>query len=81
MSENDAPEGANVVTLTVCGDRIVNGCTSGQMFDLDLGDEGSDERAVNERQVRAWVMGGHVVDPVLATRRKKRKPAKPKGDD
>lgn len=71
--ENEAPRGENTLTLTVCGDRVVNGHVSGETFTVDLGDEGSDERAANERQVRAWIMGGHVVDPVLATRKRKRK--------
>lgn len=69
-----APAGENTVTLTVCGDRVVHGATSGQTFDVDLGEPGSDEREANERQVRAWVMGGHVVDPSLAGRKPKRKP-------
>ena len=64
--ENEAPR----------GDRVVNGHTSGETFEFDLGDEGTDEREANDRQVRAWIMGGHVVDPVLATRRKKRKTKK-----
>ena len=74
--ENEAPEADNTVTLTVTGGRVVNGHRPGETFDFDLGDEGTDERAANDRQVRAWVMGGHVVDPVLATRRKKRKTKK-----
>lgn len=72
VTANAAPDKGNVVTLTVCGDRVVNGCTSGETFDLDLGDPGTDEREANDRQVRAWVMGGHVVDPMLAGRKRKR---------
>lgn len=71
--KNEAPRVGNTLTLTVCGARVVNGHTSGETFTVDLGDEGTDERAANERQVRAWIMGGHVVDPVLSTRKRKRK--------
>lgn len=74
ITANAAPNEGNVITLTVCGDRVVNGHTSGETFEFDLGDEGTDEREANDRQVRAWVMGGHVVDPVLTSRRRKRKP-------
>ena len=72
---NTAPTGENTITLTVtatCG-RVVNGHRPGETFDFDLGDDGTDEREANDRQVRAWVAGGHVVDPVLATRKRKRK--------
>lgn len=70
---NTAPSGDNTITLTVAGARVVNGHRPGETFEFDLGDEGTDEREANDRQVRAWVMGGHVVDPVLATRKRKRK--------
>lgn len=72
--DNDAPAADNLLTLTVCGARVVHGCTAGETFTVDMGDPGSDEREARDRQLRAWVMGGHVVDPVLASRRKKRKP-------
>ena len=71
--ENEAPAGDNTITLEVCGARVVNGHTSGETFDVDLGEPGTDEREANDRQVRAWIAGGHVVDPVLATRKRKRK--------
>lgn len=70
---NTAPTGENTITLTVTGGRVVNGHHPGETFEFDLGEPGSDARAANERQVRAWVAGGHVVDPVLATRKRKRK--------
>lgn len=70
---NEAPSSGNTLTLTVCGDRVVNGHVSGETFTVDLGDEGTDERVANDRQIRAWIMGGHVVDPVLSTRKRKRK--------
>lgn len=80
MTDNTSPTSPeNTITLEVCGDRVVNGHRPGETFEHDLGEPGTDERAVNERQVRAWVMGGHVVDPVLATRKRKRKTKK--GDD
>lgn len=71
---NTAPAGDNTITLTVTGGRVVNGHRPGETFEFDLGEEGTDERDANDRQVRAWVMGGHVVDPVLATRKRKPKP-------
>ena len=70
---NTAPTGDNLIELTVTGGRVVNGHRPGETFSFDLGPEGTDERAANDRQVRAWVAGGHVVDPVLATRKRKRK--------
>lgn len=70
---NTAPSGDNTITLEVTGGRVVNGHRLGETFEFDLGDEGTDERDANDRQVRAWVAGGHVVDPVLATRKRKRK--------
>ena len=70
---NTAPTGDNTITLEVCGTRVVNGHRAGETFDFDLGEPGTDLRDANERQVRAWIMGGHVVDPVLATRKRKRK--------
>lgn len=71
--DNTAPTGDNTITLEVCGARVVNGHRPGETFDFDLGEPGTDLRDANDRQVRAWVMGGHVVDPVLATRKRKRK--------
>lgn len=73
-----APTGDNIIELTVTGGRVVNGHRPGETFSFDLGDEGTDEREANDRQVRAWVAGGHVVDPVLATRKRKRKPSQKK---
>lgn len=73
MSTNTAPAGDNTITLTVTGGRVVNGHQPGETFDFDLGDEGTDARDANDRQVRAWIMGGHVADPVLANRKRKRK--------
>lgn len=70
---NTAPSGDNTITLEVTGGRVVNDHRPGETFEFDLGDPGTDERDANDRQVRAWIMGGHVVDPVLATRRRKRK--------
>lgn len=71
---NDAPSGESIITLTVTGGRVVNGHRPGETFGFDLGEPGTDAREANERQVRAWVMGGHVVDPALATRKRKPKP-------
>lgn len=73
VDTNTAPTGDNLIELTVTGGRVVNGHRPGETFEFDLGEPGSDARAANERQVRAWIMGGHVVDPVLATRKRKRK--------
>lgn len=73
---NTAPAGDNTITLTVTGGRVVNDHRPGETFEFDLGDEGTDDREANERQVRAWVAGGHVADPVLSTRQRKRKPKK-----
>lgn len=70
---NTAPTGDNTITLEVCGARVVNGRRAGETFEYDLGEPGTDLRDANERQLRAWIMGGHVVDPVLATRKRKRK--------
>ncbi len=75
-SENESPSGDNLVELTVTGGRVVNGHRPGETFEFDLGEEGTDERDANDRQVRAWIMGGHVADPVLATRKRKRKTKK-----
>lgn len=74
MDTNTAPTGENVIELTVTGGRVVNGHRPGETFELDLGEPGTDARTVNERQVRAWVMGGHVADPALANRKRKPKP-------
>lgn len=75
-NENEAPVGENTISLTVTGGRVVNGHNPGETFEFDLGPDGTDEREANDRQLRAWVMGGHVVDPVLATRKQKRKTRK-----
>ena len=71
---NDAPEAPDTtITLTVSGARVVAGHQPGETFVFELGKEGTDAREANARQLRSWVMGGHVVDPVLATRKRKRK--------